>query len=102
MFQDVRVPLALGSPEPDPALPTGAKQRGRLPSLDLLAKLLLVQPRTPLTFSAARARCRLVVTRVSTRTQSHLSPVAAFLPLSTTFSSQLHLQLPKCLSAACK
>jgi len=33
--------------------------RGRIPSLDLLAKLLLMQPRMPLALFVARARCGL-------------------------------------------
>ena len=58
----------LGTPELDAVLQgflRRAEQRGSIPSLDLLATLLVMQPRRRLAFWAARPHCRLM---------SHLSP----------------------------
>jgi len=54
-------------PRPGRSSPGVAHQcwvEGRMSSLDLLAVLLLMQPRTALTFIVARARCWLVVSSV--------------------------------------
>jgi len=47
-LQYVSASLVLGSPEldPSPMCLTGAEQRGRITCLDLLATVLLLQPRT--------------------------------------------------------
>jgi len=55
-----------------------AKQRGRITSLSLPAILLLMQPRTPLAFFAARAHCWFMFNVVSTRTPRALFCNVAF------------------------
>ena len=61
----------LGTPELDTALQGGlsrGEQRGRIPSLDLLVTLLVMQPRTQLAFWAASAHCHLMLSFLSTNT----------------------------------
>ena len=63
------VGLVLENPELDRGLQMcliRAEQKGRITSLDLLARLCLVQPRMPLDFFAARAHCWLMFNFLST------------------------------------
>jgi len=52
---------------------TRAEQRGRVPSLDLLATMLLMQPRVWLAFWAASAHCRVMLSFSSTSTPKSFS-----------------------------
>lgn len=47
--------------------PTSAEERGKIISIDLLATLLLMQPRIPLSFLVARLFCWLTFKLVSTK-----------------------------------
>ncbi|KAK4831314.1 hypothetical protein QYF61_016803, partial [Mycteria americana] len=60
-LQQVHILLRFGAPELDAALQGGltrAEQRGRIPSLALLATLLWMQPRIRLAFWAVSAHCQ--------------------------------------------
>ena len=59
-LQDIHVFLVLRAPELDRGLQVGSHQRGgmgRIPSLSLLATLLLMQPRIQLATWAASTHC---------------------------------------------
>jgi len=53
---------------------TRGEQRRRITSLNLLAMLMLMQPRIPLAALATRAHCWLMANLLSTRTPSSFSP----------------------------
>ena len=72
-LQYVHVRLVLGSPEQDPALRMGlisAEQRGRITSLDLLAILLLMQPKMLLAAFCCKGVLLAHVNLVSTASSS--------------------------------
>ena len=69
-LQDVHLSLVPGSPEPDTVPQVWHHQcqvERKDHDLSLLAKLLLMQPRTPLVFLVARAHCWLMINLVPTR-----------------------------------
>ncbi|KAK4829642.1 hypothetical protein QYF61_005935 [Mycteria americana] len=75
-LQQLHVLLVLRAPELDAALQGGltrAEQRGRIPSLALLATLLWMQPRIRLAFWAASAHCQVMLSFSSTNTPKSFS-----------------------------
>ena len=91
--------LVLGSPTLDLALQlclTGAEQRGRITSLELLAVLLLMQPRRLVAFLATRARCWLVVDLLPTRIPRTFSGKLLSSQLATSVCWCVGLFLPRC------
>ena len=72
---------------------TRAEYRGRIPSLDLLAMLLLMQPRAQLAFWAARAHCCVILSFLSTSTLTSFS--AGLLSIHSLPNLSLCLGLPR-------
>ncbi|KAK4807440.1 hypothetical protein QYF61_001991 [Mycteria americana] len=84
-LQQLHVLLVLRTPELDAVLQGGltrAEQRGRIPSLDLLATLLWMQPRMLLAFWAASAHCRLMSSLSSISTPKSFSTGLLSIPSS--------------------
>jgi len=72
---------------------TRVEQRGRIPSLDLLATLLLMQPKTQLAFWAASTHCRVLLSSSSTMTPKSSS--SGLLSIHSLPSLYLRLGLPR-------
>ncbi|KAK4822069.1 hypothetical protein QYF61_009330 [Mycteria americana] len=95
-LQQLHVLLVLRAPELDAALQGGltrAEQRGRTPSLALLATLRVMQPRTRLAFWAASTHCRLMSSFSSTGTPKSFSAGLLSIPSSPSLCRTLHLPL---------
>ncbi|KAK4827750.1 hypothetical protein QYF61_021221 [Mycteria americana] len=75
---------------------TSAEQRGRITSLDLLAILLLMQPRIPSAFFKGRVHCLLIFNLVSTRTLRSFSAklFSSWAVLSTYWWMEIKQQSP--------
>ena len=78
---------------------TGAEQRSRTTSLNMLATLILMQPRIRLAFWAASARCQLMLNFSSTST--HKSFSSGLLSSHSLPSLYLRLVLKKNLTKRC-
>ena len=75
---------------------TRAEYRGRIPSLDLLATLLLMQPRIRLAFWAASTHCWVILSFLSTNTLKYFSLGLLSIPSSPSLYLCLGLPQPRC------
>ena len=78
---------------------TSAEQRGRITSLDLLAMLLLIQPRIQLPFWVARPHCHVMLSFLSTSTPKSFS--SGLLPILSVSCLYLCWDCPHPYAGSC-